>query len=142
MISSRAVVLVAVLICAGGSVVLASNRQAQKPLETRVNISENQYLPKGGVGMIKKDLYINLKSANNELMLGSTTWAGRSSRQREVVFVSAAGAISPDPLPADFHLQESVLVSFENEKVLFFDFKSGKGGFYPRRLVDNAPPSQ
>jgi hypothetical protein len=110
-----------------------SKGQAHRASEARVKIAENECYPKGGLGIINKDLYIDLRSKNNELIVAEgKRWAGAATSTRQVVFVLGSRVVSGADIPADFSLENSALVSFEGNKISFLDFKSGIGGFYQR----------
>lgn len=123
------------LVCAAGlgCSSVPSNGQAPRKSEAKLNIAENECWPKGGIGIINKDLYIVLKSKSNELILGDgKRWVGAASTARQVVFVSEQKVVSGADIPSRFKLESSALISFEGDKISFFDFQSGIGGFYQR----------
>jgi len=86
---------------------------------------------KGGVGIIRQDLYIDLKSTKNELLLNQgKRWSGLPSGKPEVVIFFKGGVWSLQFLPEDFALSEAVIISFETNKVRFFDFAKMSGCYY------------
>jgi len=94
-------------------------------------------LSKGGIGMVNKYLYIVVKSARNELILKPTEetedkWYGKSVTKAEVVIVYEGKVWSSQGLPNGFDLSKAVVVSFESDKIRFFDFQAMSGGYYER----------
>src|ERR1039458_1646018 len=104
------------------------------------NVMEtNQGLPaygKGGVGIISADLYVNTKSVKNEIMWGygenSKEWVGRNASKPEVVVFFDGKAWPPQDLPHDFDKSKSVVVSFEEKEICFYDYVHRQGGYYER----------
>lgn len=109
----------------------------------------NEFFAKGGIGMISEELYVVVKSAKNdrnELIvkppghLGrdqsapvpETRWKGKSTNEAEVVIYFESRVWSQQQLPDGFDLSRSVVVSFENDKVRYFDFRKMAGGYYRR----------
>ena len=94
---------------------------------------KNQCLSKGGMGIVAKGFVVVLKSTRNELLLpDGKSWTGRAAGERECVFVLRGKVFPAGQLPKDFRLEKSVVISFEDEKVTFFEFSSLSGGFYKR----------
>ena len=104
----------------------------------RRNMSVTRFeLSKGGVGMISTHLYVDLKSNSNELILKPTEnteerWKGKSASIPEVVMIFEGKAWSSEDLPRAFDLSRAVVVSFEADKVRFFDFAQGSGAYFDR----------
>jgi hypothetical protein len=106
-------------------------------------ITTNQCFPKGGIGIINKSLYIVVKSAKdsrNELVVKPTEetesrWKGRSVAKAEVVIFYEGKVWSVEHVPDDFDLSRAVVISFESDKVRFFDFQAMFGGYYERSNV-------
>lgn len=98
----------------------------------------NFYVSKGGIGIVDRDLYVVVKSGLNELILKPDNgteeqrWKGKSATEHEVVFVYAGKVWPSSRLPDGFELSKSVIVSFEGDKVRFFDFEGSAGGYYDR----------
>jgi hypothetical protein len=94
----------------------------------------------GGVGMINKYLYVVVKSTGNErneLIVSPTEekeerWHGSDITKAEVVAFYKGKVWSFDKLPDGFDLSMSIIVSFESDKVRFFDFQTMKGGYFER----------
>jgi hypothetical protein len=116
----------------------ATKRKLPTTNEAKVMFAENMYIAKGGIGIVRKtDLYIHLHSASNELFLsGGRTWSGRSARTVEIVIFDGSKIISPEALPQDFDMSNAVIISFERDKVRFFDFKKLSGGYYRREAPE------
>lgn len=96
---------------------------------------------KGGVGLLNDRLYVVVRSQRtdrNELIVRSTngaedTWRGKSVTEPEVVFFYDGKVWSQSQtLPDGFDLSRAILVSFEKEKVRFFDFEKEYGAYYSR----------
>lgn len=97
------------------------------------NFFANECFAKGGLGIVNTNLYIDLKSDKNELQLSAgNKWIGQSTPTREVVIFFENKIFSPQALPDGFDLSESVVISFEGDKVRFFDFGKMSGGYYKR----------
>lgn len=93
----------------------------------------NQCFPKGGLGIIAKRIYVVLDATQNELKIpDGKDWVGRSKTEKEAVIIFGGRVFSTSDLPSDYRLNESILASFEAEKVIFFDFRTLGGGFYRR----------
>jgi hypothetical protein len=96
-------------------------------------ISTNECVAKGGVGIVNAHLYINLKSAKNELLLdGGGIWADQPRETAEVVFFFENRVWSTGAVPQGFDLSKVIVISFEGSFVRFFDFGNMSGGYYRR----------
>jgi hypothetical protein len=96
-------------------------------------ISTNEYMPKGGIGIINTHLYIDLHSEKNELILDAgDRWADKVRDKAEVVVFFQNRVWPKDDLPAGFDLSKSIIISFEGNFVRFFDFEQSTGGYYKR----------
>lgn len=96
---------------------------------------------KGGIGLLNERLYVVVRTqrtGRNELIVRSTngseeTWHGRGVMEPEVVFFYEGKVWMPSQtLPDGFDLSRAILVSFEKEKVRFFDFEKEYGAYYSR----------
>jgi hypothetical protein len=97
----------------------------------------DQCLSKGGFGVIREGLYIDVDSAKNELRLnGRNTWTGKDAGTKEVVFFFEDRIWSPQSLPNRFDLSKSVVISFEGKLIRFFEFDKLSGGYYKRRPAE------
>jgi hypothetical protein len=102
-------------------------------VQDKNSFASNECIAKGGVGIIDKNLYVDLKSAKNELILGGgKRWTGQGAPNPEVVIFFESRIWSPPSLPEGFDLSKAVIVSFEGNKVRFFDFGKVSGGYYRR----------
>jgi len=98
---------------------------------------------KGGLGIVNTNLCLVTKSATNdanELLLVRTdepdlTWKGESITKAQVVVFYEMQIWSKENLPAGFDLSKSIVVSFEKDKIRFFDFQEMFGGYYPRLTI-------
>lgn len=93
-----------------------------------------QYPEKGGFGVVYKNIFINLRAERNELFIDQDSpWIGLTPDHKQVVFVFNGKIFEATKIPSNFTISESILISFEFDKVLFFDFRRGVGGYYTRR---------
>lgn len=107
-------------------------------------ITTNRCFPKGGLGIIDEHLYIvvkSAKSAKNELVIkpmggAEVRWTGQAVTNSEVIIFYKSKVLSTENLPDHFDLSEAVVVSFERDKVRFYDFQKMFGGFYERITTD------
>jgi len=104
------------------------------PLQTDKNtLSTNECFAKGGLGIVSTNLYIDLKSDNNELLLSAgNRWVGQGATTQEVAIFFDNKIWPPQALPNGFDLSKSAVISFEGDKVRFFDFGKMSGGYYKR----------
>ena len=96
----------------------------------------------GGLGVINENLYINTVVKKNELMFHNgniRTWTGLNREIKQVVFVFNNAVIEDAKFPPDFKISKCVVVSFEVDKVYFFDFARGDGGYYFRSIDGRIP---
>ncbi len=94
-----------------------------------------RFFSKGGIGIIAKgSLWVDVKSASNELIYGTARdrWRGLEAPKTELVIFFEGKIWSTQNLPDRFDLSKSVVVSFETDKVSFFDFQEMSGGYYER----------
>jgi hypothetical protein len=112
-----------------------------KPMEKTGTFATRREFSKGGVGLLNERLYVVVRTqrtGRNELIVRSIngteeTWHGKSVTEPEVVFFYEGKVWSPSQtLPDGFDLSRSILVSFEREKVRFFDFEKEYGAYYSR----------
>ena len=93
----------------------------------------NHCMAKGGIGVISKNLHVNLKSDRNELILSAgNRWTGQTVLTPEIVVFFEGKVWMQQSLPPEFALSQAVVVSFESGKVRFFDFAKMSGGYYLR----------
>lgn len=104
-----------------------SNRQS-------LPLSEHQYFSKGGLGLIRDGIYIVLKSTEkNELKLpGGKHWVGSEITKPEKVVVVDGVVTSDLAAISDKTLEKVIIVSFEGDRVYFYDFANLVGGYYLR----------
>jgi hypothetical protein len=106
--------------------------QAKNP---GAKFSTNECVAKGGVGIVNTHLYVDLKSAKNELILeGGASWAGRPRDKNQVVVFFENEVWAREDLPQGFDLGKAIVVSFEGNLVRFFDFEKMSGGYYRRQI--------
>jgi hypothetical protein len=114
----------------------AAGGQVASQAQTRTGgnmISSNEYMAKGGIGIINTHVYIDLKSAKNELILdGGNRWADQTREKEEVAVFFQNRVWAKDDLPKGFDLSKAIIVSFEGDVVRFFDFEKMSGGYYRR----------
>jgi hypothetical protein len=110
-------------------------QRAKKPhaVKQRDVFASNQFFAKGSLGIIDPNLYIVVKSAKNELLLtGADKWQGQDASRPEVVIFFGGKIWSSEAMPDQFDLSKAVVISFEGDKVRFFDFRNLSGGYYRR----------
>lgn len=101
--------------------------------EERKIFATNRCLSKGGLGIVNTSLYIAVKSIKNELLFGEKqTWSGLDASKPEVVAFFQSKVWEPESPPKGFDLSKAVVVSFEGDKIRFFDFQTMSGGYYER----------
>jgi hypothetical protein len=91
---------------------------------------------KGGVGVIYDPLYVYTSTKRNGLTWDSGKNAkvcmGRNARKSEVVVFYDDKIWPPQSLPHGFDKSKSVVVSFEEKKICFYDYVHREGGYYDR----------
>jgi hypothetical protein len=91
---------------------------------------------KGGIGQIYNNLYVATKSKRNEIGWGegenSKKWIGRKASKPEVVVFFDDNVWSPQSLPHGFDKSKSVVVSFEEKYIRFYDYVHTEGCNYER----------
>jgi hypothetical protein len=91
---------------------------------------------KGGVGLIYDGLYVVTKSKRNEMGWGegenSKKWIGRKASEPEVVVFFDEKVWPPQSLPHDFDKTKSVVVSFGEKYIRFYDYAHKEGCNYER----------
>jgi hypothetical protein len=60
-------------------------------------------------------------------------WSGQSSSTPEIVVFYDGKVWPPQSLPQGFDKSKSVVVSFEEKNIRFYDFFHNSGGYYERR---------
>ena len=111
----------------------ACAQQASTKDERLNQITGNRCIAKGGIGIINVDLYVDLNSARNELILkGGQRWSGESLGTPELVVVFGGRVWHQNDLPLNFDLSRAAVVSFETDSVKFAQLDSMAGGYYQR----------
>jgi hypothetical protein len=89
--------------------------------------------PKGGIGIINTELSVVTKPTRNELLFDSReNWIGHSASTPEVVIVFDGKVWTSESLPHGFDKSKSVVVSFDENKISFYDYIHKSGGYYGR----------
>ena len=115
------VAFIVLLVCSSSLAQTSSNQFAS-----------NKAFAKGGVGIVNPDLFIVVKSSKNELIVHNEHWTGQVARTPELVVAVAGHIYSAASLPANFDISRSIVISFESDKIRFFDFGKMSGGYYER----------
>ena len=103
----------------------------------------NQCFGKGGLGLVVKQTYAVLDSPRNELRLpGRKSWVGESLSERQLIVVFDGDAFSEGHLPSRFRLAESTVVSFEGDKITFFQSDLSRVVFTKEKLANGADSVQ
>ena len=94
-----------------------------------------QLLAKGGIGLVRGDLYVDLSAKTNRLILpGGSEWLGRDINSTEVIYVIASkNEFKVSSIIGEKGLYGSIMIVFEKDRVCILDFEEGTGGFYTRR---------
>lgn len=125
------------LVVALGAHDWAHSASADEPVgcaETRRMSMGDEFFAKGGLGIVNAEVYIDLRSRSNELVLkNGTRWTGREREAAQLLILWKNMPVAEGEIPADFELTKSILVSFERARVTFVDFQAGRSGFYTRR---------
>lgn len=123
--------LAATSFCATGGCQATKKLELAKERDMSVN---NRFFAKGGIGIIDENLYIDLKSTKNELIVnpGGKRWQGQSAPMPEIAIFFDGKIWSPQQLPEAFDLGGAVVVSFERLRIRFFNFRKMSGGYYER----------
>jgi hypothetical protein len=91
---------------------------------------------KGGIGVIYAPLFITTSTKRNEIQWGSgensKKWIGRKASKPEVVVFFDDKVWPPQSLPHGFDKSKSVVFSFEEKKICFYDYVHHQGGYYER----------
>jgi hypothetical protein len=128
---ARCIMLTSILLCVQG--IGQQSNQAADPRGDNL-FAANEFIAKGGIGIVNPNLYIDVKSAKNELRLKEGhRWTGRDAKAAEVVFFFADTIWLPQKLPEGFDISQPIVVSFETGRIRFFDFSKLSGGFYRRQ---------
>jgi hypothetical protein len=113
--------------------VASQGTKTHDAVEEREMFATNRCFSKGGLGIVNTNLYIAVKSARNELLLGEKeTWSGLDAARPEVVVFFENRVWVSENLPKGFDLSKAVVVSFEGSKIRFFDFQTMSGCYYDR----------
>jgi hypothetical protein len=129
------VVLATTLFCT-----VAGCRKAELPdfvtADEKNAMETNQGIPrrgKAGIGIINTDSYVVTSSTKNELIFDSRkNWKGHSASTPEVVVIFDGKVWAPHSLPHEFNKSKSLVISFEERKICFYDFAQNAGGYYER----------
>jgi hypothetical protein len=130
--------IVVTSVLAGLLTLQAASQSTQRPdTAMKDTFAKNRLYSKGGLGIVNRKLYIDVKSRVNELLLKPTEgkeerWKGRASDMPELIVVYEGKAWPSEGLPEGFRLSEAVVISFEVDKIRFFDFQVMSGGYYER----------
>jgi len=92
----------------------------------------DECMSKGRVGIIKDGFYVVTETNKNEILLppNNASWQG-NREENQVVFIYK-GSVLDGLLPDDFNVIESIMICFEKDKIVFFDFSTFEGGYYRR----------
>jgi hypothetical protein len=92
---------------------------------------------KGGIGIISENLFVTTGTKRNEIEWGygenSKKWIGRKASKPEVVVFFEGKVWPPQSLPHGFDKSKSVVVSFEENNIRFYDYAHHQGGYYERQ---------
>ena len=92
-----------------------------------------QFVSHGGMGIISDSIYIVVRSQKNELLMpNGQRWIGSDHSSKQMVCVMGNVVYEDASKWKGFDLAKMILVSFEGDRIYFFDFKNLIGGFYLR----------
>jgi hypothetical protein len=124
------IVLAAALSCIQG---VSQGTKKTGATKDKNMFASNECFAKGGIGIVNTNLYIDLKSPKNELLMDAgNRWTGQDARTQEVVFFFENRIWSAQAPLNEFDLSKAIVISFEVDKVRFFDFGKMSGGYYTR----------
>jgi hypothetical protein len=96
-------------------------------------IEANQCFPKDGLGVTYQGVYILVNSSKNELKIDhSKSWVGARRDVKETVWIRNREIISPPETLEGFDLSNCFVISFQPDRVIFFNFSGSKGSYYLR----------
>lgn len=104
-----------------------SRSQLQDLLFT--TIVDTPCLKKGGLGVIRDDIYIKVDDENNALLLKQAEWTGKVRTNSEAVLVSKHHILKDGELPSGNDL---LVIVFSPAQVRFIDYKDKRAGTYQR----------
>jgi hypothetical protein len=91
---------------------------------------------KGGVGIVANDLYVLTKSKANEIQWGegenSKKWLGEAASKPEIAIFFNDRVWPPQSVPQGFDKSKSVVISFEQKFIRFYDYARKNGCNYER----------
>ncbi len=97
---------------------------------------DDEFFAKGGLGIVNPEVYADLRSPRNEVVLREgARWAGRDREASQVLILWKNLPLAEGEMPAEFQLRSSIIISFERTRVSFIDFQSGRSGFYARQAA-------
>lgn len=103
-------------------------------LSVRQEFLSNRCMAFGGIGIVAPNVYVVTKSRVNEIMLpGGLVWKGEAASKRQGVWIIDGKVFCPSAEPERFSVTKGLFISFEEEKIYFFDFGTFQGGFYVRQ---------
>lgn len=91
----------------------------------------SQGITKGGVGLIRDDVFVIANSRNNEVIAGKDTVTGADSHLPELFVICRGKLIGRLAIPAD-GTSDVIVTLFTPEKIQFYDWKDFSGGYYKR----------
>jgi hypothetical protein len=91
----------------------------------------SQTITKGGVGLIRDDVFVVASSEKNEAIAGSKTLVGADCQILELFVFSDGKFVGRVPVPGD-SASDVIVALYSPEKVRFFDWKDFTGGYFKR----------
>ena len=95
----------------------------------RFNQAYSPSYGKGGVGIVRPDVYVVTKGPVNQVLWGTSKWMGSSHAQAETVLFdgSAVESVSCSRL-----LHRPLVIRFTPERIQAYDLRALSGGYYMR----------
>lgn len=108
-------------------------KQAAEKIHAALQSQEHSLcLRKGGIGVLFDHTFVVTRGNGNEVILpDNSKWIGRSRFFSQMVAVSGGQVIITDQVHA-IELQKCLVISFNKNKIIFYDFPRQSGGAYER----------
>jgi len=102
-------------------------------LQAQIPVGSNQCFSKGGIGVTYQGVHVVVNSERNELRLkDAQSWVGAGKSVTEVVLIQNGQIVENPKASKEFDLTKCLVISFQPDRVIFFDFSKSKGGYYHR----------
>ena len=96
----------------------------------KVVLNEEKFA-KGGIGIIRKNLFVKLNEPRNAIILNDESWEGRASDRNEIVIVDGNKIINITD-NHELNLDKLVIIIFSKDEIRYIDLDKMSGGKYIR----------